>query len=189
MTKPREDRRTKYTKMVLRESLIELMKEQHISKVTVKELCEKADINRSTFYAHYRDQYDLLHQLEQGVLADLKDYLRDQNPAGADEDFRDTLVGICTYAKENVDLFEVLLSENSDLSFQNHVIEISRIMNLDYSIGYDPRLFSYLETMCAEGAISAVKKWLRDGTPETSEYMADLILRFLFEGALSFSQE
>ena len=189
MENKKEDRRTKYTKMVLREALIDLMKEQHVSKVTVKELCARADINRSTFYAHYHDQYDLLQQLEQGVLADLKDYLRDQNPAGADGDFQKTLVGICSYAKKNAALFEVLLSDNCDISFQNDVVAISRFMNLGYSADLDPRLFSYLEAMSAEGAISAVKKWLHDGTPESSEYMAELIIRFLFKGALSFSQE
>ena len=54
------DRKTRYTRMVLQDSLIELMKEKPISKITIKELCEKADINRTTFYAHYTDQYDLL---------------------------------------------------------------------------------------------------------------------------------
>ena len=44
------DRRVKYTKMVLRESLIKLLQKKSISRITVKELCEMADINRATFF-------------------------------------------------------------------------------------------------------------------------------------------
>lgn len=46
------DRRKKYTRMVLKESLMELLKNKPISNITIKEICEEADINRSTFYSH-----------------------------------------------------------------------------------------------------------------------------------------
>ncbi len=64
----KENRKTKYTQMVLQDALMELMAEKSISKITIKELCEKADINRTTFYAHYTDQNDLLHEIEANVL-------------------------------------------------------------------------------------------------------------------------
>ncbi|HCA30580.1 MAG TPA: TetR/AcrR family transcriptional regulator, partial [Ruminococcaceae bacterium] len=64
MRKMKESRKTRYTRMVLQDSLLELMKNKPISKITIKELCETADINRTTFYAHYRDQYDLLRTIE-----------------------------------------------------------------------------------------------------------------------------
>lgn len=59
MERKKEDRRTRYSKMVIRDTLFELMREKPINKITVKELCEKADVNRSTFYAYYADIYDL----------------------------------------------------------------------------------------------------------------------------------
>ena len=49
----KENRKIKYTKKVLSESLIELLKTKHISEITITELCENADINRTTFYRHY----------------------------------------------------------------------------------------------------------------------------------------
>lgn len=58
----RLDRRKRYTRKVLKESLISLLKDKPISSVTVKEICELADINRSTFYTHYNDQFDLLEK-------------------------------------------------------------------------------------------------------------------------------
>ena len=59
-----EDRRVQYTKMFLREALIELMKEKPIGKVTPTELCRRADINRNTFYSHYSCAEDLLRSIE-----------------------------------------------------------------------------------------------------------------------------
>ena len=47
---------------------MELLREKVISSITIKELCQKADINRSTFYSHYRDQFDLLQHIEDEIL-------------------------------------------------------------------------------------------------------------------------
>ena len=65
----KESRKTRYTRMALEDSLIELMTKKPISKITIKELCENADINRTTFYSHYSDQYDLLRQIEDDALS------------------------------------------------------------------------------------------------------------------------
>jgi AcrR family transcriptional regulator len=58
------DRRVKYTKMVLKDSLIKLMQEKPISRITIKAICEDADVNRATYYSHYKDQFDQLNQIE-----------------------------------------------------------------------------------------------------------------------------
>lgn len=54
------DRRVMRTKTLLIHSLSTLMKQKNIKDITVKELCELADINRGTFYLHYKDIYDML---------------------------------------------------------------------------------------------------------------------------------
>lgn len=59
-----ENRKTRYTKRVIRESLQELLEEKPLSSITVKELVERADINRSTFYAHYETLPALIEEIE-----------------------------------------------------------------------------------------------------------------------------
>ena len=56
------DARVKYTKMVLKKALLELMQHKPVNKITVKEICERAELNRATFYAHYSDCFDLLER-------------------------------------------------------------------------------------------------------------------------------
>ena len=65
------DRRVKYTLLALRSSLLELMRKKDISRITVKELCERADVNRGTFYAHYASPVDLLEQIERELLEEV----------------------------------------------------------------------------------------------------------------------
>ena len=59
------DRRTAYTRMMIRDSLYRLLEKKHLSEITVKELCEGAEINRATFYRNYADIYDLYEKLEE----------------------------------------------------------------------------------------------------------------------------
>lgn len=57
------DRRTRYTRMFIREAFYELLREKGFAKLTVSDLCKRAQINRGTFYLHYEDKYVLLNAL------------------------------------------------------------------------------------------------------------------------------
>ena len=70
------DVRVRYTKMFIKQSLTELLKTKPLKKITVKEICEKAEINRATFYKHYLDVYDLLDQIENQLIEELKQALK-----------------------------------------------------------------------------------------------------------------
>lgn len=58
-----ENRKIRLTKRLIKEAIIELLKDKNIEQITVKELSEKADINRSTFYTHYCDVYAVIEEM------------------------------------------------------------------------------------------------------------------------------
>ena len=64
----KEDRRIAMTKRLLKAALIELLKEQDIYHISIRELCERADVNRTTFYKYYGSQFDLLTDMEKDML-------------------------------------------------------------------------------------------------------------------------
>ena len=66
-----EDRRVRRTRAQLRTAFTSLMAEKPINQITVRELADRADVNRGTFYTHYRDIYDMLEQVEQELLDEL----------------------------------------------------------------------------------------------------------------------
>ena len=71
------DARVKYTKMVLKQALLELMQRKPINKITVKEVCERAELNRATFYAHYSDCFDLLENIEEDLFGQFERSMQD----------------------------------------------------------------------------------------------------------------
>lgn len=66
-----EDRRTKYTRRVIKETFMELLKSKPYAKISVTELCRLADINRGTFYLHYYDVEDVLDDILDQVFSDV----------------------------------------------------------------------------------------------------------------------
>ena len=64
MAAQKEDRRIRRTKRLLRQALAELMNEKDFKDITVKEITDRADLNRGTFYFHYTDTYDLREKIE-----------------------------------------------------------------------------------------------------------------------------
>ncbi|MDF2891174.1 MAG: transcriptional regulator, TetR family, partial [Clostridia bacterium] len=120
------DRRVKYTKMFLKESLVELMRKHPISKISVKMLCEAADINRSTFYAHYTDQYDLLKQLELEVIAELEKHITKEAFSKRTAQTVLSMNLILDYISENADIFKILLSENGNSTFQKEIMLLAQ---------------------------------------------------------------
>ena len=75
MESERLNRKRAYSQRVLRETLLEMLKTTPLHKITVTQLCQRADVNRTTFYANYQDLYDLfgsiaieLHETIRNVL-------------------------------------------------------------------------------------------------------------------------
>ncbi|MCI5552855.1 MAG: TetR/AcrR family transcriptional regulator [Tenericutes bacterium] len=68
----KQDLRIMKTKKALYQSLIQLMKEKTFEEIRVSDICELALINRSTFYAHFDDKYELLYDYIKDLKNDLK---------------------------------------------------------------------------------------------------------------------
>lgn len=66
-----DDRRIRKTKKALKEALAELMMKKELRSITIRELSDKADVHRATFYAHYKDIYDLYEQLEDSLIDEI----------------------------------------------------------------------------------------------------------------------
>ena len=78
------DARVRYTKMRIREAFLQCLKEKPVSRITVKELCDLAEINRATFYTHYSDPFDLLEKLEAETLDKLRTMISERAFKGED---------------------------------------------------------------------------------------------------------
>lgn len=188
MAGKREDRRVRITKRAIRESLVELMQRYPISKISVKMICEGADINRSTFYAHYTDQYDLLRQVQQEVFDGFTDQILGSPLTTQSELTVPILVQILKYARDNAALFKALLGESEDNSFQTALMGIAQeksLQEIQEDKRLEPRIAAYLETFAISGYVSIIRKWLEEGCVDEPEPLAELMTKLLFGGIMS----
>lgn len=61
--KMKEDQRTTLTRQLLKNALMDLLKDNRLNKITVKEICKKAELNRATFYRYYGSPFDLIDEI------------------------------------------------------------------------------------------------------------------------------
>ena len=170
------DRRVRYTKEMLNQSLIELLETKPISRVTVTELCRNADINRSTYYTHFTDPYNQLQTLKQDFSDKLNDIISDSK----DPTSFPTILKVCEFIKANKKTFLVL---NNNIGYLN-TFEMLYSEELVYSIWnkqgnrYSEQEQKYVFAHSSAGTISVLCKWLReDENVISSEEIASLLLR------------
>lgn len=72
----KSDARVRYTQHAIKRAFLSLLKEKPVNKITVKEVCELAELNRATFYAHYSDCFALMESIEQELLDAFAESLR-----------------------------------------------------------------------------------------------------------------
>jgi AcrR family transcriptional regulator len=186
----KEDRRVVYTKTALREALIKLLGDKHISAITVKSLCKVAEVNRSTFYLHYRNQYDLLHQIEQEVFRGLEERLSIVKDVKSERPISlEMLTKVLEYAQENPALTSVLLSRNCDFSFQQDLIDFMQILAVWFDPSYGERVRDHIVLFITSGCIACIEKWLQDGMVEPPEEVARLIVQIGYSGVIDFMRD
>lgn len=72
----KNDLRVQKTRSAIQNALFDLLNEKELSKISISELCRRAQINRKTFYRHYRDTADIIEELENSLLGELSAILR-----------------------------------------------------------------------------------------------------------------
>ncbi|MDF2858865.1 MAG: TetR family transcriptional regulator [Neobacillus sp.] len=167
------DRRVKYTRMMLKESLLELMKDRPINKITVKDICEAADVNRGTFYTHYKDPFDLLEQIENelfdDILASLENSFNIQN-------IPKLLAEIFEAIVKNSELCKVLFSDYGDKEFLHRIIYIAHEGSVAQWRKLCPKAtkeqLERLYTFFASGSVAIIQHWIQNNMKEDPQELA-----------------
>jgi len=180
MRNDKDDRRVKYTKMVLKESFIKLLEEKDISQISIKEICEAADINRTTFYAHYNDQYDLLRKMENELLDNINAHLAVIDQVNYNMNAVLLAEKIFEYLKENAKLCKLFLSERGDLSFQKKVMMLVYeiiITELTDNNKITKEDAEYVYSFTITGCVGVVQKWLDEDMKKSAHFMAEMVIK------------
>lgn len=183
MTRNLEDLRVRRTHKLLQKALLEAASEKGFAHVTVRDVTERAMVNRATFYRHYEDKYDLLRQYmeelsgmidSQGGISSSDDGLdisADSPPAG--------LVNLLKHMQANADFYRVMLGSQGDpafcaQSFRSYIERGFRRMLSSRAPQTDPSrppvdlTVSYI----LSAGVGAIVWWLENDQPCSPEQMA-----------------
>ena len=171
--KQKEDRRVKYTKMVLKQSLLELMQNKEISKITVTELCETADVNRNTFYKYYYGPENLLLEIEDELFLIITSSI--DNITDIDAMSR----VLCRTIFDHKELSRIIFSENGNHDFLHRIVQFVRKKFLSEwkhqvmpeRIGTIEKIYLFTEG----GMIAVITDWVRKGFKDDIEEITALI--------------
>lgn len=157
------DARVRYTKMVIQKQFAGLLKELPLKRVTVKEICDRAEINRATFYRYYNDPYDLLDKMEEEFLSDLMEKLSQQST----KDVKEIFIIIMEKMKENISLYQALFSENGDRQFLERLLVLCyKEFAISLHQQYEKLSFQeqeYLYYFLANGCSGILTQWVSGG--------------------------
>lgn len=180
----KNNQRTRLSKILLKNALMDLLSEKgSVTKISVRELCERADLNRSTFYAHYSEPKELLEEVEAELLDATREHLQKigaENDTGAHR----YLLSFLIYIKENDKPFRTLLIDAGDPEFrskfmQQSIIQFVENLNISFPKDQEQYIYSYI----LNGSTGVIIQWMRSDYSIDENALVDLLF-FINQSAL-----
>ena len=185
----KEDRRVRRTKKLLTQALTQLLQEKQINEITVKELTDLADMNRGTFYLYYKDMFDMLEKIEDGMFEALDAIISLHEHDDVSQQTKPILLDLFDFIEENQEMCRVLLSPHGDMNFLHRLNEVVREKclkawpNIRKETGEAD--FDYHYSFVVFGCAGIIRAWVNRNCPESAEKMAEMAYGMILRGSLS----
>ena len=165
------------TRRLFRTALIELMQEKPFEKITIKELCEQADLNRTTFYLHYNDQKELLDEvigeLKEKSMAYLSSFKRDNDGSHIIKNYLD-------FIKDNAALYKTLMHGDRNGGAKSQITAyLEQELFARWPIYGNDAENRYVFAFMVDGGVSIIVRWIENGFDMPSSDLASLIYHLL----------
>ncbi|TCZ78476.1 TetR/AcrR family transcriptional regulator [Paenibacillus albiflavus] len=200
MTLKKTDRRITRTRRMIIEAFTLLMEEKGFEAITVSDLTEKADINRGTFYQHYKDKYDLLEQSEKEIFEGLNKIVvtfwhhanYDVEKVMKVDDLLPLSIQLFEFIGENYQFMRVLLGPKGSPSFQNklkHVIIDTLLHRFSPFLKEDHVMVppDYLLAYISSAHLGLIQHWLESGMDRSPEEVARILSQTAIFGPVKVS--
>ena len=156
------DKRCRKTRKAIKNSLIKLMSEKDVSDITITEIAEVADINRKTFYAHYRDLYDILDEIENDLIEKLFHILNNADILKSMYNPYPLLKELTSEINKDFEFYKLLVQSKNYNSLLNKIQETFKTRFLELSketIKTDREILSFIIDFISSGITSVYKEW------------------------------
>lgn len=166
------DRRVIYTKKILRSSLMKLLQEKPIGRISVTELCNVAGVNRGTFYSHYRQPEDVMHQIEDELVGEIESVLEKES------DMFTIHKSMLELIENNRNACRVLFGENGDPECVKRILAVSQKYfkaNWQDQLHLAEDVAAYMHSFIFAGTVEVLIDWVINDEKHTAAEMATII--------------
>jgi AcrR family transcriptional regulator len=182
----RMDRRVLRTKQQIRQALIDLLCEKSEKDISVRELAQRAGINRGTFYIHYKDIHDLVEQLVDEATETLRAVCKRHPPAQTPRESYPFLTDLFETLQRDPQLFCILLGSSGSHAYSERICVMLQENFLDdlLAVFYsaDPKQRQVASGFIVAGCLHQALRWLENGTQESPDEIAYLTGRVIMHG-------
>ena len=145
------DRRVRKTKQALMDVFLEVLEEKGFEQITINEVADRADVNRSTVYFHYADKYDLFKKCIEMHLEKIFVGCSNASP-------EELLLNTFSYIKQNKSVFQLFLRENYTGLF--HLVLVENIRNQSvYNLSTNDLLKKEIQQQFLISATAGIFEW------------------------------
>ena len=190
----KENRRAAYSKRVIKESFVELLDKKPMSKISVKEICEMADVNRCTFYSYFDDIYDLHKKIMQEfydkqrlIAKDSRERLKQMVKCGRKitvDDVYTLMMEILGLITENIEISKIIYNANSEGKIHLEIGQMffDMLIPIGFPTHSKPRVewLKNAYTFVTSGFTGTIYLWIIRDFPETKETMAPNLARHIY---------
>ncbi|QDW21619.1 TetR/AcrR family transcriptional regulator [Flavobacterium sp. KBS0721] len=167
------DRRVRYTKMVLRDSILDLLRNKSLNEISITELCKAADLNRNTFYKHYNTPYEIIREMEDEMFTALMDSIKDF------DNVNDIILASCRTMERDKKMSVIIFSETDSSSLLSKALSSFRKTDITAQMNSGAILQQSLQDKLylfgEQGTIALMKDWVLGGFQESAESIAEII--------------
>lgn len=172
------DRRCRKTRLAIKSALLMLMKDKPISKITVSELTETADVNRKTFYNHYSDISNVLHEIENEFLEKIFSLIDGDNIWGEIENPAPFFQKLFGEIQNNIGLFELLVKSGEHIHLVFSFRARLRTLwgnQIKERAGVSYTELMYLMDFVSSGVVAIFESWVKNPDSMPLEKLSQLI--------------
>ncbi|MBU9728880.1 TetR/AcrR family transcriptional regulator [Diplocloster modestus] len=146
-----------------------LLSQKPFSKITVRELCEKSGISRTSFYSHYEDIYELLRQVEKKVTLQAASFFNTGDSACSR---KDSYIQLFCFIRENKPFFQSYF-KNSD--FQGSLFFLNTSHSFQREGFASSKRQQYRKAFFTGGFNALIREWLERGCSDSPEELVAVL--------------
>lgn len=182
MAEKNENQRTRLTKRLLKDTLLQLLQEKSMDHISVREICTSAGINRSTFYNHYGSPYDLLREIEQEFIDALSAQFPEEKESEETIGAEEMLYILMKTWNSNPLFTKALLNSNISAYYPLNFAEqplFRRALRAFLPQDMEGPDEKYLSSFLLGGAYNMLRVWINEPDRENPEEFAAFINRYI----------